>query len=184
MFSNLRAGCQLYMFHVSAVSPYVEVGSVESVTNNNPMAGFYPNLPLYPIDVTVRIGDKSVNYQKLPANAESATVTETTSGETVVIATNRDVVNTEIQAQRQKSLDILNSVDYHQKRIAALDELVRQVNPEVAEKAKQQQEISELRSQLSTMRDMIGQLTAQLKGREHQKEKEINNDGNNKNPAR
>lgn len=157
MFSTLRQGCQLYVLHTSTATPYVEVGTVEMVNNNLPMA-YYPNMLGLPIDVSVRIGDKSTSFQKLPANAESATVTDAISKEAVVVACTKEAISNEVEMMKQKSIEAVNSVEFHRNRIGECEKLLTRLNPEMAEKAAQAQEISDLKSQLKEMRELMAQL--------------------------
>ena len=162
MFSNLRQGSQLHILHKSA-NPYVELGTIETVSNL-PMYGYYPNLPAFPMDISVRVGEKVTTYQQLPSNAESAETTERTTGEQVFIACSKEVLNTELQSMRQKSCDTINSVPYHEQRIKSIDTLISQLNPEQAEKAQREKEMIEMRAQMQQMAETITQLTNQLKG--------------------
>lgn len=153
MFSTLRQGSQLHILHKTA-TPYVEIGTIESVSNL-PMIGYYPNMPTFPMDISVRVGEKVTTYQQIPANAESAEVTERTTGEQVFITCTKDVLNTEIQSMKQKSIDAINSVEYHKQRIKACDMLIGQLNPEVVEKQQQAQEISELKALVASMKQQM-----------------------------
>lgn len=168
MFANLRQGSQLYVFHKCASTPYIESGSVE--TTSNVMMGYYPSMPV-PINISVKVGDKTAPYQNLPPNAEVADVTNNTTGETITIACTKEALNAEIQSARQKSIESINSVPYHQQRIKALDALYQQFNPEQAEKAQREQELRTMREDMVAMRKQMEEqaeinkmLLAQLKG--------------------
>jgi hypothetical protein len=50
-----------------------------------------------------------------------------------VVATNKDVMNNEILSMKQKSLDIINSIEQHNKIILGCDEILSKLNPERAE---------------------------------------------------
>lgn len=155
MFSNLRQGGSVYVLHKNG-NPYVEVGTIEQ-TSNMPIMGYYPSLSTYPIDITLRVGEKVTQYQRIPANMETAEVNDPNSGEVVMIACTKEGVNNELNSMRSKSVEIINSVDFHKQRITIIDKLFGQVNPEVAEKQAQAQEISELKAQLESMKEMLSQ---------------------------
>lgn len=157
-FINIRQGSQLYILHKGA-SPYVEVGTIDSVTNM-PMMGFYPNMPMMPIDLSIRIGEKVMPFKQLPANAETANVVAQNSGEEVCIACTKDAVNAEVQTLMQKSVDALNSVDYHKQRIETCKTLLDQLNPEKVREAQQAQRINDLEGQLAEMRKMLESMSA------------------------
>lgn len=143
------------MFHKCASTPYIEMGSVE---NPNQFGTFYQPMPGIPMSISIRIGDKVIPFPNLPPNAEVADVTNTQTGETITLACNREAVNDEIQSERQKSVDTVNSVEYHKQRIVSLDNLATQLNPEQAEKAAQQAELNRLKSQVETMSQSMAEL--------------------------
>ena len=72
-------------------------------------------------------------------------------------------MNSEIISLKQKSVDLLNSIEYHKSLITTYDKLLSDFNPEVAEKQAQQQEISELRAQMNEMSKNMALLIEQLK---------------------
>lgn len=75
-------------------------------------------------------------------------------------------MNSEVDSLRQKSLGILNSVDYHKKIIQDCEVLLQRLNPEFAEQKQQKQEIDTLKAQMSEMMSGMRELMAQLKGKE------------------
>lgn len=169
MFSNLRQGSQLYVFHKCASTPYIEMGSVEM---QNQFGSFYQPMGL-PMNINIRIGDKVTPCPNLPPNAEIADVTNNQTGEVITLACTKEVLNAEIQNMRQKSVDAIsvNTIEYHKHRITALDTLLNQLNPEVAEKAAQAQEINTLKTQVTELTSNVSELLrankelmAQLKG--------------------
>lgn len=160
MFANLRQGSQVFVLHKTS-TPFIEMGNVENVSNI-PIMGYYPNIPQMPIDITIRIGDKVIPYKQLPANAEVANGINPNGGEEIILACTKDAITNEVQAMKQKSIEIINSVNYHKQRIEVCDTLLNQLNPEVAEKKQQQQEISELRGQVSSLTSMISDLKKEL----------------------
>lgn len=160
MFANLRQGSQLYILHKSAPTPFVEAGSVENTSNV--MMGYYPSMPNMPINISVRTGEKVTPYQNLPPNAEVADATNNATGETITIACTKEALNAEIQALKQKSIDAINSVDWHKQRITACDNLLQQLNPEEKEKAQREQEMADMRKQMELMAKTIEQLNAKL----------------------
>jgi citrate lyase synthetase len=72
-------------------------------------------------------------------------------------------MNAEIMSTKQKSLDIINSVDYHRALVEQYDKLLSEFNPEMAEKQAQQQEIASLRMQMDQMSKNMALLIEQLK---------------------
>lgn len=161
MFSNLRTNSQVYILH-KETSPYVDVGTVISVSQpvpKFPMNNFMNQQELV-VDVTVKINDSTVTLQKLPANLDIA---DQGINGNMVITTSREAMNLEVDALRQKSLGILNSVDYHKKVVQDCEVLLQRLNPEFAEQKQQKQEIDTLKAQMSEMMLGMRELMAQLK---------------------
>lgn len=84
----------------------------------------------------------------------------------LVITTSREAMNSEVDSLRQKSLGILNSVDYHKKIVQDCEVLLQRLNPEFAEQKQQKQEIDLLKSQMSEMMSGMKELMAQFKSKE------------------
>lgn len=155
MFSNLRQGSQIYVFHKCASTPFVEMGSVEI---QNPFGSIYPTMPNMPMNISIRIGDKVTPAPNLPPSAEVADVTNNQTGETITLACSKDAINAELQSERQKSIDSINSVEYHRQRITALDAIHNQLNPDVVEKVQQAQEICTLKAKMADMASNMEEL--------------------------
>ena len=144
----------MYVLHKSAAVPFVEMGCVECVNNFMP----YYGMNSIPMNISVKVGEKVTPYQNLPPNAEVADATNSATGETITIACTKEALNAELQSMKQKSIDIINSVEYHKQRIEKCDALLQQINPEEAEKAAQAKEVCELRSQVSDLSKMVADL--------------------------
>lgn len=161
MFSNLRTNSQVYILHKDS-TPYVEVGSVVSVSQpvpRFPVTNFGTPQELV-VDITVKINDSNITLQKLPANLDIA---DQGINGNMVITTSREAMNAEIDSLRQKSLGIINSIDYHKKIIQDCEVLLQRLNPEFAEQKQQKQEIDTLKAQMSEMMTGMKELMAQLK---------------------
>lgn len=154
MFYNLTQGASVFMLHKTN-KPYVEVGTVDATSSVH--MPYYPNMPMMPVDLTIKVGDKTVTYQRLPCNAEVADAKDIT-GETVSVACTREALSREIASMRQKALDVINSVDMYRQQIGTLDGLMQELNPELAEKAAQQAEINLMKSQMADMSSNITKL--------------------------
>ena len=118
-FQNLRNNHQIYILYKDAV-PTLEIGKVTNVTAPIPKYGnpsMYNDLVL---DITADINGKSTNFQKLPANNDIADF-----GNNVVIAVSKDAMNNEVSSMKQRSLDILNSIEQHQSIIQGCDKILQ-----------------------------------------------------------
>lgn len=162
MFSNLRTNSQIYILHRDA-TPYIEIGQVVSVSQPRPR--YQTNNYIAPqeqvVDVVVGINGNNITLQSLPATLDVAD--QGTINGSLFISTSRDAMNSEINSMRQKSLDIINSVDQHKKTIQDCEILLQRLNPEFAEQKQQKQEIDMLKTQMSEMMNGMKELMAQLK---------------------
>lgn len=165
MFSNLRTNSQIYILHRDA-TPYIEIGQVVSVSQPRPR--YQTNSYIAPqeqvVDLVVSINGNNITLQSLPANLDVAD--QGTINGSLFITTQRDAMNTEINSMRQKSLDIINSIEQHKKVIQDCEVLLQRLNPEFAEQKQQKQEIDMLKTQMSEMMSGMKELMAQLKSKE------------------
>lgn len=168
MFSNLRTNSQIYILHKEA-TPYVEVGTVLNVSQPVPKfpMGNFMNQQELVVDVTVKINDNTITLQKLPSGLDIA---DQGINGNVVITTSREAMNAEVDALRQKSLNILNSVEHHKNIVQECEVLLQRLNPEFAEQRQQKQEIDALKVQMSEMMLGMKELMAQLKKEDTKKE--------------
>lgn len=100
------------------------------------------------VDVVVNIGGQNTNLQGLPAGADIADFGQNGN---IVVSCSRDAMNGELSTLRQKSVDILNSVEYHKGMIESCDKMLNALNPEFAAKQQQEQEIDMMKQQIATM---------------------------------
>ena len=163
MFQNLRANNQLFILHKEA-KHYVEIGSVVSVSAPKPK---YPMTQPFPspqiemvVDVVVCVNGQNTTFQNLPAGADIADFGQNGN---IVISCSREAMNSEVSAIRQKSLDELNRRNYHENVIAGCDKILTVLNPEFAEKQRQEQEIATLKGQMSEMSRSMADLMAMNK---------------------
>lgn len=157
MFQSLRPSNTFYVLHKDSV-PYIEIGSVVSVSA--PMPKFqFPQTFGQPqemvVDVVVRINDNNLTFQKLPANQDIADFGTNAS---IVVATSKEAMNAELSSIKQKSIDIINSVNFHKSVIEGCDKTLRDLNPEYAEKQQQQDEINTLKQNMDDMRNSMAEL--------------------------
>ena len=167
MFQTLRANSPIYILHKDA-TPYVETGTVVSVSAPMPKFPMPTHQPFgapteMAVDVVVRVNGQNMTFQKLSANKE----VEDSATNGLVISTSRDAMNAEVSAIKQRSIDILNSVEYHKNLILGCDKILETLNPEYAEKQRQAEEINSLKLQLGDMTSKFEELFALLKDEKH-----------------
>lgn len=176
MFQSLRPNNQIFILHKD--KSLLEVGSVVSVSAPAPK---YPVPQVFGqpqemvVDVVVKVNNQDITYQKLPANLDIADF----GNNGIVIADNKLAMNSEIMSLKQKSVNILNSIDFHQQVITSCDKMLSDLNPEFAEKQQQQAEINELKTQVNDLtkgmadlmqmnKDLIAQLKRTNKDYNHE----------------
>ena len=149
MFQNLRSGNQVFILHKDG-HPSMEIGSIVSVSMPVPK---YQVPPVFGqaqemvVDLVVKVNNVDTTYQKLPATADIADFG--VSG--VVISTSRDAMNAEVMSLKNKSIDAINSVDFHKGVIEGCDVILAGLNPEFAERQQQQAEINDLKAQMAEL---------------------------------
>lgn len=165
MFSNLRTNSQIYILHKDT-TPYVEIGQVVSVSQPQPRfpVSNFMNPQELVVDIVVKINGTDITLQKLPANLDVAD--QGTVNGALVITTSREAMNSEVDSLRQKSLSILNSVDYHKKVVQDCENLLQKLNPEFAEQKQQKQEIDMLKTQMQELMSGMKDLMKQFKKEE------------------
>lgn len=171
MFGQLRINNPLFVLTKQG-SPSLEIGTVVSVTAPMPQLSSIGQPTMYTVDVTARINDQNITYQKLPANMD---VADFAGNGNVVVACSRESMNSELQAMRQRSVDVVKSVDYHNGMIKAIDKIIQDLNPEEAEKLALQKEVTDLKGQMFQMSQSVNALLEQNK----QLMEQIKNDRNN-----
>ena len=170
MFQNLRTNSQIYILHKDA-QPYIEYGTAVNVSAPRPK---YPvNTPIdqFPqmemvVDVTVNIGGQQTSLQGLPAGADIADFGQNGN---IVVACSRDAMNNEISTMKQKSEEVLRSVDYHRNFLAACEQMLSVLNPEIAAKQQQDKELADIKEQLARVLAMNENLMKRLEEKEETK---------------
>lgn len=157
MFGQLRINNPLFVLTKQG-SPSLEIGTVVSVTAPMPQLSSIGQPTMYTVDVTARINDQNITYQKLPANMD---VADFAGNGNVVVACSRESMNSELQAMRQRSVDVVKSVDYHNGMIQAIDKIIQDLNPEEAEKLALQKEVTDLKGQMFQMSQSVNALLEQ-----------------------
>lgn len=159
MFKSLRPNNQIFILHKD--KPALDIGTVISVSMPVPK---YPVQPMFGqpqemvVDVIAKVNNQDVTYQKIPANLDVADF----GNNGIVLSDNKEAMNSEIMCLKQRSVDIINSVDYHQNLISKCDKLLTNLNPDLAEKQAQKDRIDSLESQVLALVEMNKQLMARL----------------------
>ena len=149
-FQNLRNGNQLFILHKDSV-PTLEIGKVTNVSVPIPK---YGNPGIYNqetvVDIIVEENGQTTNFQKLPAVGEIADF-----GNSIVISCNKEAMNSEVLSMKQRSQDIINSIETHKNIIKGCDEIISKLNPEIIERQKREEENRALREEINSLKEMF-----------------------------
>ena len=154
-FQALRVNAPIYILHKDQ-TPSIEIGTVVTVSAPMPK---YQQPPMFGqmqemvVDISARVGDQNINLQKLPAAGDIGDF-----GNNIVVSCSRDAMNAEVVSLKQRSVDTLNSVEVHKAIIAGCDKIIETLNPEFAERQKQEAENKALREEVGELKKMIGEL--------------------------
>lgn len=172
MFQSLRAN-QHFCILTKGANPRLDVGIVTSVTAPQIKFQAIPQglgqQPEYVVDVVVTVNGATQQYQRLPANKEIADFGDGFGN--IVVSMSREAMNNEIATLINKSEDHIRRVEEEKQKIVAYEAILQQLNPEYAEKQKQEAEITSLKNQVAAMaqtnanlEQMMTQLLSELKG--------------------
>ncbi len=172
MFQSLRNNQQFYIL-TKGPNPKLDIGIVTSVTAPQMKFQAIPqglgSQPEYVVDVTVNVGGATQTYQRLPSNKEIADFGDGFGN--IVVSTSRDAMNNEIITLKTNSENHLKRVDEEKQKILIYESILQQLNPEYAEKQRQDAEISTLKNQVASivqantnLEKMVSQLISELKG--------------------
>lgn len=168
-FRNLKTGSTLYVFYKND-APRIEVGVLTSdpeIKQKHPIApqqnGMIPNFMPQPteqvVDLFVRIGEKIVPVQGLNPAADIQDC-----GNKVYVSCSRDAINAEVLSHKQTSDLALSeeTLTVHRTISANCEGIMAQLNPEIAERQRMEQENQELRAEIKTINGKIDSLIKKL----------------------
>lgn len=167
MFQNLRENQQIYVLTKNP-NPCLDMGTVVKI--QGPMPKFQTNPTMMPqteyvLDIVVSVNGINRTFQQLPVNKDSAEYVN----EQTIIAVSRDAMNAELNSLKNESVAAIQRGRDEEAKLPVWDKLILQLNPEVAEKQRQEQEINTLKNQMSTMandnaelKSMVAKLLARL----------------------
>lgn len=173
MFQSLRQNQNFYIL-TKGSNPRLDIGIVSSVTAPQMKFQAMPqglgSQPEYVVDVSVTVNGAPQSYQRLPANKEIADFGDGYGN--IVVSTSRDAMNNEIVTLKNQSEDHIKRVEEEKQKIIIYDSILQKLNPEYAEKQKQEAEIVALKNQYaalsqsnSNLEQLMNQILAEIKGK-------------------
>lgn len=158
MFQSVRPNSSLYILH-KGDNPSLEIGYATTISTPRQKYSLPPTFSQSRemiVDITAKVGNESINYNGLPAQLDIAD--SFTNGESITISDSKEAINSEIVSMKQKSEDIINSTELHKKLLSEYDRILKELNPEFAEKQAQKEEINSLKIQMNDMSKSIMEL--------------------------
>ena len=158
MFQSVRPNSQIFVFH-KGDNPRLEIGYVSSQPVARPKYQVPPTFGQpqeMVVDLNVKINGPIVNFTNIPAQTDISD--SFSNGESIVISDSKEAMNAEILSLKQKSIDIINSVDFHKNLISNCDVILSELNPEFAEKQAQKNEIDLLKSKMDEMTKNLNEI--------------------------
>uniref|UniRef100_A0AAU8AWA4 Uncharacterized protein n=1 Tax=Dulem virus 40 TaxID=3145758 RepID=A0AAU8AWA4_9CAUD len=169
MFSSARVNQPIYILYKEAM-PRLEVGSITQVTQpvyKYPGAIPYGQMQEQVVDIYATVSGAQRQFLQLPANKDS----EKYPSMNAFVTISRDAMNAEIGSLKNESVGIINRFEEEKQKIVKYDEILMQLNPEYAEKQRQEQEIATLKNQVaqlaqtnSNLESMMARLMDKLDG--------------------
>ena len=171
MFQSLRNNQNFYIL-TKGVQPRLDIGTVTSVSVPQLKFSSIPQglgaQPEYVVDVSVLVNGSQQQFQRLPANKEIADFGDGFGN--IVVSTSKEAMNNELSILKMASEDHIKRVDEERQKVLAYEAVLQQLNPEYAEKQKQEAEIVQLKNQIqaitqtnSNLEKMMSELLSKLK---------------------
>lgn len=153
MFNCLRQNSTVYIFE-KGENPSLKIGQVDSISQPRPKFNSMYN-PLSSetvIDIKVRTGEETLDFQNLPTNNAVATYGNT------IITDSKDTMNEEIEGIMRTSKQIVESAPYHQKVVQSCEGILQSLNPQLAKEKEREDRLDSMESKLNKMFEMFQQM--------------------------
>lgn len=161
MFSASRQGGFIYILS-KGEKPTFKIGQIEAVSNPVPKYPTYnPTVPYSPqpemlVDIKVKCGDETIDFQKLPANGEVYAYPN------AIVSEKKEAIISEVEAMMQTSKQLIDSVPYHESVISNCDSILKELNPQFAKEKQQEDRINSLEQEVISMRSGLGDIKSLL----------------------
>lgn len=174
MFQSLRTNQNFYIL-TKGVQPRLDIGTVTQVSVPQLKFSSIPQglgaQPEYTVDISVLVNGSQQQFQRLPANKEIADFGDGFGN--IVVSMSKEAMNNELGILKSASEDHIKRVDEERQKVLAYEAILQQLNPEYAEKQKQEAEIVSLKNQIqaitqtnSNLEKMMSELLSKLKEKE------------------
>lgn len=136
-------------------NPKVLSGPVERVSVPRPKYNtFNPNMEMV-VDITATVNGERREFKGVP-NGSLANFGD----DTFVLAENKDVLNSYVNAMLQNSRSVVNSIEKHQKLITEYEEALQELNPDIKASKENDKAIQSLQDQVNALQQGMQQMLA------------------------
>lgn len=153
MFQNLRAGSIVYILQKDE-PPALSIKTVSNVVSSTGFNNYLPQT----IDIQVKIDDVVTDFKQLPGQLSIANYD---NGKTI-ISDSKDIIIQEVNNMINNSQQILNSIPYHQSVLETGEQILRQLNPELAKQKDQEDKINNLESKIGGIETKLDDICSML----------------------
>ena len=157
MFQSVRQNTKIYILH-KGDNPAVEVGIIVTNPTIKPKYSIPKTFGQQEmiVDISVDVNGVTNNFKDLPANVDIADIF--VNGGCVTVSDNKDAINSEILSLKKRCQDIIDGYERNKQLVCIYDNLLKEINPEFAEKQEQKEEIALLKTQMKTISDNMEEL--------------------------
>lgn len=149
MFSALRQGSVIYILE-KGESPVLKIGNVVGITQPS------NNFLMSTIDISVKVGDESMDFKNVPASQS------TTTYNNAIIAETKELMSNEVDNMMQNSISIVNSVPYHNNIITSCEKILKDLNPRFAREKERDEDISNLKDKIGSVESKMDKILTLL----------------------
>lgn len=153
MFQNLRTGSVVYVLQKDE-PPKLNKTTVSNITSSTGFNNYLPQT----IDIQVKIDDTLVDFKQLPGQLSVANYD---NGKTI-ISDSKDIITQEVNNMINNSQQIINSIPYHQSVLETGEQILRQLNPELAKQKDQEEKINNLESKIGGIENKLDDICSML----------------------
>ena len=136
-------------------NPKVLSGPVERVSVPRPKYNtFNPNMEMV-VDITATVNGERREFKGVP-NGSLANFGD----DAFVLAENKEVLNSYVNAMLQNSRSVVNSIEKHQKLITEYEEALQELNPDIKASKENDKAIQSLQDQVNALQQGMQQMLA------------------------
>lgn len=143
MFSALRPNSIIYILDKKN-TPTLNKGTVVTITAPRSKS-LYSNPLDMVVDIEVKVNDVQESFKNIPANLNIA------NDGNMIIAETKELMCSEVEAMISNSKSIIDSVEYHKTVLSSCEEMLKELNPQIAKEKEQESKINALEDKVDNV---------------------------------